>query len=106
MIWRRKPSYKATARAMDNRPEFTDCQATSPDPESSLDLLQRAQGGDLSALDVLMARYLPRIRRWASGRLPRWARDMTDTEDLVQDVVLQTFKRIDKFEARHEGAFQ
>src|SRR4051812_23968454 len=85
---------------------------SSPDPasqtelESSLDLLARARAGDRQALDVLMARYLPRLRRWASGRLPRWARDLADTQDLVQDTLLQTFKRIETFEARHEGALQ
>jgi RNA polymerase sigma-70 factor (ECF subfamily) len=84
--------------------------ATAPslsiDAESSLRLLERARAGDRYALEVLMARYLPRLRRWASGRLPRWARDLADTQDLVQDVVLQTFKRIDTFEPRNEGALQ
>lgn len=74
--------------------------------ESSLDLLERARAGDASALDALMARHLPRLRRWASGRLPRWARDVADTQDLVQDTLLQTFKRIDRFESRGDGALQ
>jgi RNA polymerase sigma factor (sigma-70 family) len=74
--------------------------------ESSVHLLARAREGDRSALDELMARHLPRLRRWASGRLPRWARDMADTQDLVQDTLLQTFKRIDRFESRGEGALQ
>jgi RNA polymerase sigma-70 factor, ECF subfamily len=78
----------------------------SLDTETSLDLLARAKAGEAAALDALMARYLPRLRRWASGRLPRWARDMADTEDLVQEAMLQTFKRIDRFEARHDGALQ
>jgi RNA polymerase sigma-70 factor (ECF subfamily) len=74
--------------------------------ESSVDLLERARAGDRSALDALMARHLPRLRRWASGRLPRWARDVADTQDLVQDTLLQTFKRIEKFEPRGDGALQ
>ena len=73
---------------------------------SSLDLLARAQAGDRSAMDALMARYLPRLRRWASGRLPSPARGMADTDDLVQDALLQTLKRIDGFQPRHEGALQ
>jgi len=76
------------------------------DAASSLDLLARAQAGDRSAMDALMARYLPRLRRWASGRLPVRARGMADTEDLVQDALLQTLKRIDGFQPRHEGALQ
>ena len=78
----------------------------NPAAESSLDLLDRARAGDESALNTLMARHLPRLRRWATGRLPRWVRDVTDTDDLVQDTLLRTFKRIDRFEARGEGALQ
>jgi RNA polymerase sigma-70 factor (ECF subfamily) len=71
---------------------------------SSLTLLARAQAGDRVALEALITRYIPRLQRWARGRLPRWARDMADTQDLVQETVLQTFQRIDKFEARGQGA--
>lgn len=78
----------------------------NPAAESSLDLLDQARAGDESALNTLMARHLPRLRRWATGRLPRWVRDVTDTDDLVQDTLLRTFKRIDRFEARGEGALQ
>jgi RNA polymerase sigma-70 factor (ECF subfamily) len=74
--------------------------------ESSVLLLARARAGDRTALDRLMARYLPRLRRWASGRLPRWARDVADTQDLVQETLLQSFKHIDKFEVRGDGALQ
>jgi RNA polymerase sigma-70 factor, ECF subfamily len=75
-------------------------------PESSLDLLARAQNGDAEALDGLIARYLPRLQRWASGRLPDWARDLAETQDLVQETVVQAFKHIDRFEVRGEGALQ
>lgn len=54
----------------------------------------------------MFARYLPSLRRWASGRLPRWARDLADTPDLVQETLLQTFKKIEGFEHRGEGALQ
>ena len=33
-----------------------------------------------------------------SGRLPRWARDLADTDDLVQDTLLRTFTKIEDFE--------
>lgn len=74
--------------------------------ESSLVLVGRAQQGDPDAIDELAARYLPRLRRWASGRLPTWARDLAETQDLVQETVFQTFKGIERFEARGEGALQ
>jgi len=74
--------------------------------DSTLTLLTRARAGDHAALDDLFARYLPALRRWASGRLPRWARDVADTHDLVQEAMAQTFKRMDGFEHRGEGALQ
>jgi RNA polymerase sigma factor (sigma-70 family) len=46
------------------------------------------------------------LRRWASGRLPRWTRDLMDTDDLVQETVIRAVKRLDQFEVRHEGALQ
>jgi RNA polymerase sigma-70 factor (ECF subfamily) len=74
--------------------------------ESSLNLLQRAQAGDRDALDQLLERYRPRLVRWASGRLPRYARDLTETQDLVQDTLLQALRHIEAFDIRGEGALQ
>lgn len=76
------------------------------DAATTVELLARAREGDEDALNVLFARHLPDLRRWASGRLPRWARDLADTTDLVQETLLQTFKRIDAFEPRSEDAFR
>lgn len=72
--------------------------------ELSVNLLRRAQAGDSGALDLLIARYLPRLSRWAAGRLPVWARDLADTRDLVQDTVIQAFTHLGGFEIRGEGA--
>jgi RNA polymerase sigma-70 factor (ECF subfamily) len=77
-----------------------------PSWESTVSLLTRVRAGDDNALNDLFGRYLPLLRRWAAGRLPRWARDMADTPDLVQETLLQVFKKIDAFEHRGEGAFQ
>ena len=74
--------------------------------ESTLTLLTRARNGDDAALNDLFARYIPSLRRWASGRLPRWARDLADTPDLVQETLIQVFKKIEGFEHRGEGALQ
>lgn len=76
------------------------------DSESTLRLLDRARAGDRAALDALFVRHLKPLQRWARGRLPRVARDLTDTDDLVQNTLLQTFKRLDTFEPRHVGALQ
>jgi RNA polymerase sigma-70 factor (ECF subfamily) len=74
--------------------------------ESTFDLLAKARAGDRGALDRLFARHLPPLRRWARGRLPHWARQLADTDDLVQDALTQTFKRIEEFEPRDVGALQ
>ena len=76
------------------------------DPESTFELIERARKGDQAAMDRLFARHLRPLQRWASGRLPHWARDLADTDDLVQDTLLQTFKRIEDFEPRRVGALQ
>jgi RNA polymerase sigma-70 factor (ECF subfamily) len=73
-------------------------------PASTIELLALARRGDRSALNLLFERHHSRLRRWASGRLPAWARDLADTDDLVQDTLLQTFRRLDAFDARGVGA--
>jgi RNA polymerase sigma factor (sigma-70 family) len=76
------------------------------DAESSVYLLERVRQGDDEALDRLLRRYVPALRRWARGRLPRWARDLGDTEDMVQETVFRTLQNLKTFEHRHEGALQ
>jgi RNA polymerase sigma-70 factor (ECF subfamily) len=60
--------------------------------------------GDDAALETLLGRYLQPLRRWASGRLPGWARDLRDTDDLVQDAVMATLRQLNGFESRKDGA--
>ena len=76
------------------------------DPETTVELLNLVKAGDDAARERLMARCLPPLRRWARGRLPAYARDMLDTEDLVQESVIAALRRIEGFEARREGALQ
>ena len=76
------------------------------DADVTADLLARAQAGDEQALDHLFERHIPVLKRWASGRLPRWARQIADTSDLVQETVIATLRNLPSFEARGEGALQ
>jgi len=80
--------------------------AARRDPESTRELVDRARRGDQEAVDRLFTRHLRPMQRWASGRLPQWARDLANTDDLVQDALLQTFRNIADFEPRRIGAFQ
>jgi RNA polymerase sigma factor (sigma-70 family) len=75
------------------------------DAHSSYALVLRARDGDEEARNELCARYLPRLRRWAHGRLPLWAREHLDTEDIVQDTLLQSVRQLGAFTPQHERAF-
>ena len=76
------------------------------DLDSTFELIIRARTGDQAAIERLFARHLKPLQRWASGRLPKWARDLADTDDLVQEALLQTFKKIEDFEPRRVGSLQ
>jgi RNA polymerase sigma factor (sigma-70 family) len=75
-----------------------------PSHPPSEELLHRAKAGDDSALDQLFARYVPRLHRWAHGRVPTWARNAAETADYVQDTVLHTLRNIGGFHPQREGA--
>ncbi len=87
-------------------PRLGDTPGFPSNAEATMELVLRARAGDQAALDGLYARYLPRVRRWAHGRLPLAARGALDTQDLVQDTLSKVFQRIPAFEPRHPGAFQ
>jgi len=74
--------------------------------ESTIELVVRAQGGDRGAVEALLQRCLPSLKRWAHGRLPAIARGSLDTEDLVQESAMHVLRRLDVFEPRHVGAMQ
>jgi len=76
----------------------------SVDPDSTFELIERVRQGDAEALERLFQRHLKPLQRFARGRLPRWARDLSDTDDLVQDTLLRTFNRMESFEPRQVGA--
>jgi RNA polymerase sigma factor (sigma-70 family) len=90
----------------DARERFESERPRSGEAESTFHLIERARAGDQQALERLFARHVKPLQRWARGRLPKWARDLADTDDLVQDTLLQTFKRIEDFEPRRVGALQ
>ena len=85
---------------------MTNPKNRSPDLLITGDLLERAKSGDREALDVLVARYLPRLERWASGRLPFYARSLLDTSDLVQETLIRTIQGLGSIESQRPGSFQ
>ena len=80
----------------------TEMTTPKDDPERSIDLLKKAQAGDDQARDDLLARYLPRLERWASRRLPLGVRSMLDTGDIVQEAVISALRHLNALEIRNE----
>jgi RNA polymerase sigma-70 factor, ECF subfamily len=74
--------------------------------EPTIELVVRAQAGDRHAVEALLQRSIPQLKRWAHGRLPAAARNTLDTGDLIQETVLHVFRRLDTFQPRHVGAMQ
>ncbi len=85
-------------------PESTDGTPLSGSETTSF-LLLRAKGGDDRALELLCGRLIPRLRRWASGRLPASARSLVDTEDIVQEALVSSIRRLESFRPEGGGAF-
>jgi RNA polymerase sigma factor (sigma-70 family) len=83
-------------------------RVTGPAPDLLItgELLRRSKAGDRAALEALMTRYRPRLERWASGRLPSYARSLFDTGDLVQETLLKAIEGLDLIEVRGPGIFQ
>jgi RNA polymerase sigma-70 factor, ECF subfamily len=83
-----------------------DAPPLPPENETSFQLLLNARAGAPGAQDRLCAHYLPRLHRWARGRLPQSARGALDTGDIVQDVLIRALKHVAAFEPQHEWSFQ
>jgi RNA polymerase sigma-70 factor (ECF subfamily) len=99
----------------DDQPAELDIEGGGEVPETSdalisdeptIELVFRARDGDRLAVEALLQRCLPDLKRWAHGRLPASARGSLDTSDLVQETVLHVLRRLDHFEPRHVGAMQ
>ena len=73
--------------------------------ESTFTLLDRARKGDDRAFEELFRRHLGPLQRWARGRLPNWARDLS-TRTTLPDTLLRTFKHLDCFDPRGVGRFR
>jgi RNA polymerase sigma-70 factor, ECF subfamily len=64
--------------------------------ELTASLIDRLRSGDAIALEEVMERFAPRVHRLAFGI----TRNAADAEEVVQDVFLRLFRKIDAFEGR------
>ncbi len=93
-----------------------DGRSTHEQPDDSLDptppitdtlnVLRLAKGGDDEALNRLCARYLPRLHRLATRKLPPEARGMVETVDIAQEVLSNAVRRLDGAHFENAGDFQ
>lgn len=74
--------------------------------DSTVEILDRAREGDSAAAQALIARVTPSVRRWARGRLPGYVRHDANTEDVVQDAVLNVLKGLKRVRYRTVGDLQ
>jgi RNA polymerase sigma-70 factor (ECF subfamily) len=74
--------------------------------EPTMELVVRARSGDRRAVEALLQRSIPHLKRWAHGKLPAAARNTLDTGDLVQETVLHVLRKLDTFMPLHVGAMQ
>jgi RNA polymerase sigma-70 factor (ECF subfamily) len=82
-----------------------DAPAPVPVSLDSTTLIRMAKAGDRIACNLLVKKHMPALRRWAHGRLPRRARDLIDTDDLVQVTMVRALEHMGTFEHRRSGAF-
>ena len=106
MALSRVPASRKAETGARTAPDPLDRAAADSLSDSTLHILERAQAGDEQAATILVERALPPVRRWARGRLPRYARSDADTEDVIQDVFLRTLRGIKRFQHRTVGGLQ
>ena len=97
---------ESTMNPTDPSPDRPKAAATLMSDEPTIELVISARAGDRLALEALLERCLPPVKRWAHGRLPAHVRGALDTGDLVQEAAIHVLARLDKFEPRHVGAMQ
>jgi len=64
--------------------------------DTTTSLIDRLRSGDAVALEEVMEQFAPRVHRLAYGI----TRNQADAEEVVQDVFLRLFRKIDAFEGR------
>src|SRR5262245_32846966 len=69
------------------------------------DLVAQARAGDLRARDELVVRYREPLVRFLHARLPRSARGLLETQDVVQEATAAALLQLDRFEYRGIGSF-
>lgn len=67
--------------------------------DSTRELVSRAQKGDVHAFELLLAEYIPQVRRYARA----FANNEADADDLAQEALLKVYRSLQSF--RFQSAF-
>lgn len=67
--------------------------------------IRAARGGDRTAIDNLLSRYMPRVQRIVAARMGRGWRELALAEDLVQETILEAFTALSEGQIRDDGSF-
>ncbi|MEO7272819.1 MAG: sigma-70 family RNA polymerase sigma factor [Vicinamibacterales bacterium] len=90
-----------------SRPPAAPSPTRRPAPlplDATVDLVERVRTGDQDAWAALINRFLGPLKQLGHNRLRGHARGMTDTDDVVQDALINTVKRLDRVDCRNRGA--
>jgi len=80
-------------------------QPRLPQSVDTKTLVEEAADGSEIAVETLCQRLRPRLAAWAGGRLPAYARDLLDTDDLVQEALVRSLQRLPVFENQGSDSF-
>jgi RNA polymerase sigma-70 factor, ECF subfamily len=69
-----------------------------------MDLLERAQAGDRTAFEELVAPLVPGLRERIVARMGEWLRQKLDVDDVVQETLLRAFQSVKHFRSQGEGS--
>ena len=73
-------------------------------PAVTGELVDLACRGDRDAQELVFREYVAPLARFASGLLPGYARGMMDTQDVVQEVLTNTARRLGSIDCDEDGA--
>src|SRR5690606_5797735 len=68
--------------------------------EKTIVLFAKSQSGNRAASEELYRRLIPRLERFAHGRIQSALRSVTDTQEIVQDTLVRSLPRLSRFKPR------
>ncbi|MCB9897806.1 MAG: sigma-70 family RNA polymerase sigma factor [Planctomycetes bacterium] len=77
-----------------------------PEPDSSLDLVARAQAGDAAAADELLRKHLPALRAYVRLRVGPALRARESASDIVQSACRDVLGNLERFHYDGEAGFR